>query len=151
MNDIWKNKHQHFEKDWWIDNEDKVFLKGYRWYINSSGYICRSPKMINYKYEKIERYLHRLIIKAKKGQIIDHINNNKLDNRKINLRIVTSRQNCLNRKNTNNKTGFRGVQKVGRKFKSYISIYNKTLSLGYYNTPQEASQVYNKFYEQSFV
>ena len=52
--------------------------------------------------------LSRFIIDAKEGQIVDHINRNPQDNRRSNLRIVTGRQNSLN-KRCKNKTGFIGV------------------------------------------
>ncbi|MCE5339610.1 MAG: HNH endonuclease [Planctomycetaceae bacterium] len=52
--------------------------------------------------------LARFVMNAKKGQIVDHINRNPLDNRRCNLRFVTKRQNNLNRK-CDNGTGFFGV------------------------------------------
>jgi hypothetical protein len=62
--------------------------------------------------------LSRFIIDAKEGQIVDHINGGRLDNRRRNLRIVTARQNSLNKK-CKNKTGFIGVcirRKRGRDY-----------------------------------
>jgi hypothetical protein len=60
--------------------------------------------------------LSRFVMDAKEGQIVDHIYGDPLDNRKINLRIVTPRQNGLNRK-LKTKTGFVGVyvQRKGKK------------------------------------
>lgn len=56
--------------------------------------------------------LHRFVMNAKEGQVIDHINGNKLDNRKINLRFVNSSLNCINRYHKIKTThGFRGVSK----------------------------------------
>ena len=52
--------------------------------------------------------LARVVLKAKKGRVVDHINRNALDNRKANLRIVNHRQNMLNRV-LKNSTGFIGV------------------------------------------
>ena len=59
--------------------------------------------------------LSRYIMRAGKGEIVDHINRNPLDNRRCNLRIVNSRQNMLNRKIKNN-TGFAGVSASNSKF-----------------------------------
>jgi len=68
--------------------------------------------------------LARLVVKAKKGQIVDHRNREPLDNRRSNLRIVTNRQNMLNRI-LKNSTGFIGVG-IRKKIKDkliYCAIY----------------------------
>jgi len=68
--------------------------------------------------------LARIVLDAKKGQIVDHENRDPLDNRRSNLRIVTNRQNMLNRI-LKNSTGFIGVN-IRRKTKDkpkYCAIY----------------------------
>ena len=86
-----------------IDCEDYEKIKEYCWSENRDGYIIsrdsKSGKNI---------FLHRRIIKS--DRIIDHINRNKKDNRKANLRIVTPQQNCMNKGiQRNNKSGVSGV------------------------------------------
>jgi hypothetical protein len=66
--------------------------------------VCHRKKK---KYFSLPRY----ILKAKKGQIVDHINRNPLDNRRENLRIVNARQNVLNRRMRSN-TGYIGVSRI---------------------------------------
>jgi len=67
--------------------------------------------------------LARIILKAKKRQIVDHKNRDPFDNRRCNLRIVTHRQNMLNRI-LKNSTGFIGVHEVHkRKHKKNKTIY----------------------------
>ena len=66
----------------------------------------------NKKTEKKSVYcrLHRLIINASEGDIADHISRNKLDNRKINIRLCTSSQNSMNRSKLSiNTSGHTGV------------------------------------------
>jgi len=70
--------------------------------------------------------LARIILKAKKGQIVDHRNREPLDNRRSNLRIVTHRQNMLNRI-LKSSTGFVGVSIRRKKIKDkpvYCAIYS---------------------------
>jgi len=69
--------------------------------------------------------LARIIIKAKKGQIVDHRNREPLDNRRSNLRIVTHRQNMLNRI-LKSSTGFIGVSIRKNKTKKDKQIYCAT-------------------------
>lgn len=134
-----------------IDKQDYKFLLGYSWSVNSNGYLRRNPKLRNGEYENIECYFHRLVLGAKKGFIVDHINRNRLDNRRENLRIVSFNQSILNRNTKLNKsTGIRGVRKVGNKFRAYMSFQGKQIHLGYYFTLEEAKLKHKEFYEQSF-
>ena len=76
-------------------------------YTQATQYIGKIDG--EYKYRIIE--LHRFVMNAKKGEYVDHINHNTLDNRKSNLRITTNKQNTRNRSglNTNNTSGYRNV------------------------------------------
>lgn len=73
-----------------IDIEDIELVKSYKWYLNSWGYVASS---IDGNYVK----LHRFIMNPPKNMVVDHINHNRLDNRKQNLRVVSHRENCSNR------------------------------------------------------
>jgi hypothetical protein len=100
--------------------------------------------------------LSRYIMRASKGEIVDHINRNPLDNRKRNLRIVTGRQNMLNRRIRNN-TGLIGVSVSNDKGKFYASTSYRTKEgkrLTFYckDTPNNrilAAIVHDKFVIQS--
>ena len=89
-------------------------------------------------------YLHRLIVNAQKGDIVDHIDRNRQNNTRENLRIVTRATNNYNRE-VKNKLG-RGIyfDKFGNRFRACISHENKTLKLGSFKTLIEAKEAYNK-------
>ena len=112
-----------------IDPEDydKVSAVG-SWCIDSNGYV------INHRAGK----LHQVIMGTRRGLEIDHINRNKLDNRKENLRFVTHRKNTQNRK-TNN-TYWR---KNGR-WSAYVCIDGKQKGIGTFDTQKKAQEVADK-------
>jgi len=97
--------------------------------------------------KKPKLYFHRLIMNnPKKGLVVDHINRNKLDNRKSNLRIISWRRNILNHKlSSKNTSGSTGVAttKEGR-WRSYATITNKNstkkkqIHLGHFDSKEEA-------------
>lgn len=77
------------------------------------------------------------------GFVIDHENQDKLNLKIKNLRIVPQRLNCLNAKQrVGSQTGFRGVYPTGRKFMAKLRINGKLQHLGSYSTVEEASAVY---------
>ena len=76
---------------------------------------------------------------------LDHINRNREDNRIVNLRECDHSKNGQNRNlQKNSTTGYRGVSYHNntKKWSARIGINNKRINLGYFDTPQDASQAY---------
>lgn len=115
-----------------IDLEDVEKVRNYKWSMNGKGYVTsNTPQVI----------LHRLIMDYPEDMMIDHINHNRLDNRKSNLRICTQQQNNMNRTmNSNNTSGIAGVSwhKGNRKWGAKIQVAGKQIYLGYYQTKEQA-------------
>lgn len=77
-----------------FDKEDLPIVKQYEWHINSNGYAVNRNTWRKNNHNTIR--LHRLIMNYDGEHDIDHINGNKLDNRKANLRICTRAENLWN-------------------------------------------------------
>lgn len=91
--------------------------------------------------------MHRFIMDAKKGDIIDHVNGDPLDNRFKNLRKCTVSQNAKNRSiNKNNTSGYKGVvwHLQVCKWQSRIYVDGKWKSLGIFDDKMKAAKAYNK-------
>jgi hypothetical protein len=128
-----------------VDDEDYEWLTNWKWSAHGEGYAMRGEHIGNRKYKYFT--MHREIVGAKKGDIVDHINGNKLDNRKENLRIANRSQNATNSKHRKNESGYRGVCKDKRRglWKSEIRIGDgKRKFLGYYEDKIEAAKAYNE-------
>jgi hypothetical protein len=125
-----------------VDDDIYEIVKDYKWYCSSVGYAIRNlPREYRKKQKKI--YLHRLIMECKKEAIIDHIDQNKLNNQRSNLRLSNYSENRINSKlSKNNKTGFRGIsfnQREGKYEVRFGKIY-----LGRYQDMDKAVEIYNK-------
>lgn len=119
-----------------IDLEDYKIVSQYRWNLNTGYWKRRSNKNNPY------RQLHRMIMKAKDDEIVDHINRNPNDNRKENLRICNENQNKRNRSlYKNNKTGVSGVYFNKNKYFAYIRIDNKQIRLGSFTNKNDAIKI----------
>lgn len=93
---------------------------------------------------KKKYYAHRLAWLFEKGTIpngkeIDHVNRNKQDNRIINLRVVTSIENCRNKGLIkSNISGTTGVSLSGKKWRASIQVNYKSYELGCFTNKLEA-------------
>ena len=128
-----------------VDEIDLEIVNKYSWTI-SDGYVKKFfEKNIDGERKRWVKYLHREIMGAKPGQIVDHINQNKLDNRRSNLRLADKSLNALNSNKSRGKTGLRGVvvnTQRGKPFKARITHLGKQIHLGSFNTAREAHQAY---------
>ena len=89
-------------------------------------------------------YLHRYIMEYPENMVVDHINGNKLDNRKSNLRICTDQQNKMNHKTySNNSAGYPGVSwhKKSGKWRARIQVQGKDIHLGFFDVLEDAIHV----------
>jgi len=126
-----------------IDLEDVELVNKWNWYCDT-GYAVRKYRVNG---EQFRVRMHRVINQTPEHLQTDHINLNKLDNRKSNLRNATASQNSRNQeKNTNNKTGYKGVSWVSKRkrFKASILARGKSKSLGYFKCPIKAAKAYDK-------
>jgi hypothetical protein len=120
-----------------IDDEDLEKLYLHTWTIDKAGYV-RSNK-VDGSGKSWCIYMHHYVlgVMPNRAQPVDHINRNRLDNRKANLRIVTVRDNCLNRGVCVEPSVFltrHGYQVLQQ------DVAGKVHVLGTYSTLQEASK-----------
>src|ERR671923_1500933 len=125
-----------------VDDADYEWLNQWKWSIGSNRYAYR----INEQNRGI--YMHRLITNAPNGMQVDHINGNKLDNRRENLRVCTKHENMRNRgKQKNNTSGYKGVswREKSKRYGAFIKIDGKYKMIGEYKTAEDAARAYNEF------
>ena len=100
-----------------VDDADYAELSQYSWHHSAQGYAARrSGKII---------LMHRQILNSQPGQHTDHINRNRLDNRRSNLRICTLAQNNRNQKPTGGSSKYKGVS-IHNPSKGRKAIYWRT-------------------------
>jgi hypothetical protein len=117
-----------------VDDIDFESLSKFNWYCDNNRAV-RNATMVNYKRTK-RILMHRQIICAPEGIIVDHINMNPLDNRRENLRLANRSQNGMNRI-------VKGVywHKRIKKWQASITKNRVQIHLGYFETKEQAQQV----------
>jgi hypothetical protein len=115
-----------------IDTEDLPKIKNMCWRKSKSGYIETSCAGTILR-------LHRVIKPTDSVSVIDHINHNKADNRKQNLRICSHQQNLMNQAmRINNSSGYTGVTLNSGKWDAFINDNSKKIHLGRFDVKEDA-------------
>lgn len=103
-----------------VDEDDYERFKDKKWHLSVGRYAANGHD-----------YLHRLVLNAPKGEVVDHLNHNTLDCRKKNLRIVSQAENCKNTKTP----GYYFERWIGKWHVEYRKV-----NFGRYETEEEAQR-----------
>lgn len=152
----WEGEHFRYVcsngSSWIFDSVDYPLVSSKQWHIDSGGYPST--------WEGNERLLfHRMVMNAKNTEIIDHINGDKTDNRRGNLRFATPMSNQHNKcLSPLSQTGYKGITKIQRKnrvlYRASIRVNYKRIYLGEFIDPEEAARAYDeaaRFYFGEFA
>ena len=132
-----------------VDDDDYETLSTKRWHAVKMGtkakplfYAARNITIAKYK-GRLE-LMHRVIMQAPKGMVVDHKNSNTLDNRKENLRLCTQGENMKNIRSGSNKYGYRGICKTSpTTFVASIRVNAKAKYLGNFPSAEAAARAYD--------
>lgn len=136
-----------------VDDEDYEWLNQWKWRLSNCGYATRTEYLGGGKKNQKQRgiSMHKLINNTPDGFHTDHINRNKLDNRRCNLRTATVSQNIINAKGwKNNTSGRRGVYWYKNAWCAEIKLHQKKIYLGRYKDFLDAVSVREKAEKQYF-
>ena len=126
-------------KSFVFDKIDFQFVSKHKWSIEDNGYVHSS-------YNGAHHRLHQALMKPYTG-VVDHINGDRTDNRRCNLRIATNKENARNQRiGKRNTSGYKGVSYDRRhqKYAASICVDGKTKFLGYFLDPVKAAIAYDK-------
>lgn len=141
-----------------VDDEDYEFLSNFKWSANVQRHTVYAKKSAYRKKNMLtsntnEIMLHRMILKPKNGEVVDHIDGNGLNNQKVNLRLCKQSENLRNKKHyKNNSSGVKGVyfNKQANKWIAQIGFNKKMIYLGSFINKHEAAQAYKEKSQKLF-
>ena len=125
-----------------VDEQDYEELSKHKWYL-IDGFAARTIKKDE---KRTTIYMHRVIMDAPMGVSVYHINHNKLDNQRENLRLVKGSARMHRRPSVKHSSKYRGVYwcKDKRKWIAEIKVYKKQIRLGRFEIEKDAAIAYDE-------
>lgn len=125
-----------------VDSADEG-LAALRWYLGSGGYAMRQVRVPGGKMRA--EYLHRRVLGLERGDRLeaDHVDRDKLNNRRSNLRVVSRGLNEQNKTGVRASSGVRGVHWIAsrEKWAARVVVDGRMVVRGYFDTVEEAAVV----------
>lgn len=131
-----------------VDTADLPLVGNRSWTVNVNRDSSVTAFAIKPDGKHTTAYLHRVIMSPAPGLQVDHIDGNPANNTRANLRIVTRRENLLNRKRIGGskagKSKYRGVSPSGKKWIAKISVNGVTRVIGRFQSEDDAARAYDR-------
>lgn len=133
-----------------VSVEDYKFLMQFKWHFLQAGYAASDIK--SKQEQRIYLYMHRAVMQQvlgtpiPEGYKIDHIDGDRLNNTRENLRLATNHQNAVNCRKKRANSQFRGItwnKKLG-KWIAQVKCNYKNHILGYYINEEDAARAYDE-------
>lgn len=124
-----------------MDDADYEALSKWKWHFTHYGYAARRDGVTDEMF-----YMHRVLLGLARHEktMVDHVNLNRLDNRRENIRRCDKCKNSVNRPlQKNNTSGYRGVRRSNRKWEARIKVSGKQIHIGTFDTPELAAGAYD--------
>jgi hypothetical protein len=124
-----------------VDAADYEWLSRRHWTLFSGGYAARRDKSNKWV------LMHREIMQPPEGMVVDHIDRNKANNCRFNLRVCTPAENRHNRaKRPGTSSRFKGVSYIKRfrKYRATFQFNGRPMFLGYFDDEVEAARAYDQ-------
>lgn len=131
-----------------VDDDRFEELNKFKWHASKGRNTFYARRTVNKRKEKLHHYIIGFPLH---DYVVDHINNNGLDCREENLRIITKRQNTSN---SINRSQFPGVEKSGNKWRVQLHLAGSTIRIGSFCSEYEAIVAYRntlRVYGQSLL
>lgn len=131
-----------------VDDDDFEWLSQWKWCLlpdRKTHYAGRNRRLSD-GHGGVLR-MHRVILDAPAGFVVDHIDHNGLNNQRNNLRLCTHRENIANNQRARGASGFRGVKldkhRKGKPFMARIRTDGRLFHLGCFEKPEDAARAYD--------
>ena len=133
-----------------VDDEDFNCLIAFDWKFSSKGYAVRYVKRPNGRWTYV--YMHRFLMGVTEHSVeVDHIDLNRLNNTRANLRLATHNQNQWHKGiPANNRTGFKGVNAFAGKFSAGLRWHGQHLHIALVEDPHVAALLYDALARRLF-
>jgi len=126
-----------------VDDSDYDTLNRWRWQVHPwDGYVFRTKRIKRDGVWRSEgEFLHKRLCPSPFGMVTDHVNGDRLDNRRSNLRVATRGQNIQNAPvRRDNRLGYKGVvwRAKSRDYVAYINFQGRRICLKTYHSLEDA-------------
>lgn len=140
-----------------VDDCDEAWIREYTWHLTSPGYVATGASdALRTRYGNTVGlvFMHRLVANAPIDLDVDHINMDRLDNRRSNLRAATRSQNMANAKSRRgSRCVYKGVTRSSassERWRASITIDGNKIDLGSFATQEKAAVAYNRAAIEAF-